>query len=69
MRDYVPGEELSEGEVNMAFMVSSNPISFEEAVKSSKWRLAMDEEINSIEKNNTWKLVELPVGAKKIGVR
>lgn len=29
----------------------------------------MDSEIKSIEKNQTWKLTELPVGAKKIGVK
>ncbi|KAI4336284.1 hypothetical protein L6164_014828 [Bauhinia variegata] len=50
-------------------IMSSDPSSFEDAVKSSKWRLAMDEEIKSIEKNQTWKLVELPIGAKKIGVK
>ena len=53
----------------MAFMVSSDPANFEEAIKSSKWKQAMDEEINSIEKNQTWHLVELPTGAKKIGVQ
>ncbi|RVW25663.1 Retrovirus-related Pol polyprotein from transposon RE1 [Vitis vinifera] len=39
------------------------------AVMSSKWRLAMDSEINSIEKNQTWKLTDLPAGAKTIGVK
>ena len=29
----------------------------------------MDEEIKSIEKNQTWNLVVLPAGAKKIGVK
>lgn len=29
----------------------------------------MDEEIKSIEKNNTWELTELPQGHKKIGVK
>lgn len=73
MTDYTSGEGLSEDdEVNMtsiALIVSSDPTSFEDAVKSSKWRLAMDEEIKSIEKNQTWQLVELPIGAKKIGVK
>lgn len=71
MREYVSGEGLSEeeNEVNMALVVSSDPLCFEEAVKSSKWRMAMDIEIKSIEKNQTWKLTELPTGAKKIGVK
>lgn len=71
MEDYVTRDVLSEEEteVHMALAVSSDPVSYEEAVKSSKWRLAMDMEINSIEKNQTWKLTELPTGAKSIGVK
>ena len=38
------------------------PINFEEAIKDKKWIDAMDEEINAIEKNNTWELVDLPKG-------
>jgi hypothetical protein len=30
---------------------------FEEAVKDEKWRITMDKEIVSIEKNDTWKLI------------
>lgn len=71
MRDYVSGEGLSEeeNEINMAVVTSTDPMHFEEAVKSSKWRMAMDSEIKTIEKNQTWKLTELPAGAKKIGVK
>lgn len=44
MTDYTSGEDLSEeDEANMALMMSSDPTSFEEAIKSSKWKLAMDE--------------------------
>lgn len=63
MKNYVQGEDLSEEEANMAFIVSSDPVNFEEAVKHPKWRPAMDAEIQSIEKNHTWQLVELPEGA------
>lgn len=58
MRDYVSGEGLSEGEneLNMALVASADPLNFEEAVKSSKWRLAMEAEIRAIEKNKTWSL-------------
>ena len=31
--------------------------------------MAMNSEIDSIEKNNTWTLTDLPAGAKKIGVK
>ena len=39
MEDYVSGEGLSEEEdgVNMALVVSIDPMSFEEAMMSSKW--------------------------------
>nr|DAD19628.1 TPA_asm: hypothetical protein HUJ06_021091 [Nelumbo nucifera] len=71
MEDYVSGEGLSEEEIelNMALVASTNPINYEEAMKNSKWRLAMDSEINSIEKNQTWKLTDLPAGAKTIGIK
>ncbi|KAF2295180.1 hypothetical protein GH714_031936 [Hevea brasiliensis] len=39
----------------MAHLVISDPTDYEEAVKSKKWRMAMDDEIKSIEKNHTWK--------------
>lgn len=44
-----------------------DPANYEEAAKDEKWRLAMDSEITSIEKNSTWELV--PQGGKKIGVK
>jgi hypothetical protein len=69
MQDYVTGKDLSEYESNMALIMSSDPIHFEDAVKIKHWRLAMNSEINAIEKNNTWTLNELPEGAKKIGVK
>jgi len=71
MRDYVSGEGLSEEEteLNMAIVTSGDPVSYEEAVKSYKWREAMDAEMESIQKNETWSLTELPAGTKKIGVK
>lgn len=33
------------------------------------WRDACEDEIVSIVKNKTWELVELPVGAKAIGLK
>eukprot|EP00253_Pinus_taeda_P030275 PITA_30275 len=46
-----------------------DPIHFEEAIKDRKWIEAMDEEINAIERNKTWDLVELPKGKEVIGVK
>ncbi|XP_059636085.1 uncharacterized protein LOC132278305 [Cornus florida] len=42
---------------------------FEEAAHDKKWRNAMDEEIKSIEKNDTWELATLPKEQKAIGVK
>ena len=44
-------------------------MNFEEAQEKKSWRSAMDEEINSIQKNDTWELASLPNGHKAIGVK
>ena len=72
MRDYESGDGLSgeeEDMTNLAMFVAVDPISFEDAVKSEKWRHAMDLELEAIEKNGTWELTDLPDGGKKIGVK
>ncbi|MCI41636.1 hypothetical protein A2U01_0062869 [Trifolium medium] len=39
--------------VHLAFNVEAEPVNFEDAVKNEKWLSAMNEEIESIERNNT----------------
>eukprot|EP00253_Pinus_taeda_P006858 PITA_06858 len=46
-----------------------DPIHFEDAIKDRKWIESMDKEINAIERNKTWDLVELPKGKEVIGVK
>nr|GEV78095.1 ribonuclease H-like domain-containing protein [Tanacetum cinerariifolium] len=46
---------------------SFEPKSFEEATKHQPWIDAMNSEMESIYKNKTWDLVELPKGRKTIG--
>ena len=46
-----------------------DPTIFEDAVKESKWRNAMDSEIAAIEMNNTWELTGLPKWHKTVGVK
>ena len=46
-----------------------DPIHFEDAIKDRKWIEAMNEEINAIERNKTWDLVELPKGKEVIEVK
>ena len=50
-------------------LFSCDPLYFDEAIKEDKWIKAMDEEIDSIERNNTWELMDLPKGKKCIGVK
>ncbi|GAA0160040.1 transmembrane signal receptor [Lithospermum erythrorhizon] len=69
MTDYVSGSEVSEDEVNLVQLEEEDPVQFETAVRSKKWRDAMDMEINSIVKNNTWTLSTIPQKGKKIGVK
>lgn len=62
LNDYVTGNEVDDEEdvVNMVEINTSDPSTFEEAVKILKWKEAMDEEMNSIVKNQTWELSKLP---------
>lgn len=40
------------------------PMKYFEAVKDKNWRMAMKQEIASIERNNIWKFIKLPPGQK-----
>ena len=42
------------------FYQIDDPLTFEEVVKEEVWAQAMDEEIECIEKNQTWELVNVP---------
>lgn len=50
-------------------LMACDPICFDEAAKEDVWIDAMDEEIDSIKRNETWDLVDLPEGKKSIGVK
>ncbi|KAA0047101.1 reverse transcriptase [Cucumis melo var. makuwa] len=47
----------------------SEPLNFEEALQNDKWKIAMDEEIKAIKKNDTWELSTFPNGKKAVGVK
>jgi hypothetical protein len=49
--------------------INEEPSSADEALKVKEWRLAMPEEMASIEKNKTWTLVSLPHGNRAIGLK
>jgi hypothetical protein len=64
-------EYESEEELHNLVMLGSieDPVEYEEAAKYGIWKIAMDDEIKAIERNNTWALTTLPNGAKSIGVK
>jgi hypothetical protein len=49
--------------------MSCQPTSFKEVAKEPHWVQAMNQEIESIEKNKTWDLVDLPRHKKSIGIK
>lgn len=50
-------------------IINDEPWDFNEAKEIKYWVDACKDEILSIEKNNTWDLVELPLGMKPIGLK
>ncbi|MCO5591563.1 hypothetical protein L7F22_045550 [Adiantum nelumboides] len=48
---------------------ADEPDSFEQALECVQWKDAMQQEIDSIHKNHTWDLMDLPTGKKPIGTK
>ena len=67
------GRSFAQDTVDMACMSTlcdaEEPKSFAEALESEQWKEAMQQEIDSIHKNHTWDLVDLPEGKKPIGTK
>jgi hypothetical protein len=64
-----PGLAHRELEERLLLASDAEPASFEEAMRHECWRLAMLDEMTSIEASGTWNLVELPARAKPIGLK
>jgi Reverse transcriptase (RNA-dependent DNA polymerase) len=47
----------------------TEPTNFSEANQSSNWRKAMKEELQALEKNDTWDIVNLPKNKKPVGCK
>ena len=48
---------------------NKDPPHFEDAIQKPEWVLAMNEELSSLEQNNTWELTSLPINKKPIGCK
>lgn len=55
--------------LHLALLTETEPVIFNEEIKSEKWLAAMEEELSSIEKNKTWELCTLPQNKRPIDVK
>lgn len=63
-------KNLSDEHFNyVSLFLQTEPHTYEEAIKSDKWKAAMNDKIKALEINNTWKLVDLPEGKTPIGCK
>lgn len=71
MSHYVSNHRLSESNMSFVNQLSavSIPNSVQEALSDPRWKEAMNEEMKSLEKNETWELVDPPSGKKPVGCR
>jgi hypothetical protein len=56
-------------QTHLALLSTIEPNSFEEASKNEFWNKAMDEELDQIEKNDTWELVPRPKNKNVINTK
>ncbi|RVX07666.1 Retrovirus-related Pol polyprotein from transposon TNT 1-94 [Vitis vinifera] len=71
MSNYVFNHRLSESNKSFVNQLSTVaiPNSVQEALADPRWKAAMNEEMKSLQKNETWELVECPPGKKPVGCR
>jgi hypothetical protein len=55
--------------VQFAMLADTEPLDYKAALCDENWKEAMLDEMNSIERNQTWDLVKLPDGNKAIDVK
>lgn len=67
--DIYENTDVIELEEELLLLSVEEPVSYQQAVNENSWKEAMRKEIEAIERNNTWKLVELPSGHKPIGLK
>ena len=59
--------------IHYAYMVKvlevPKPTIFEDVMGHAEWESTMDEEMDALDANKTWELVDLPTGKKSIGCK
>ncbi|RVW62615.1 Retrovirus-related Pol polyprotein from transposon RE1 [Vitis vinifera] len=67
--NYVSNHRLSESNKSFVNQLSTVaiPNSVQEALADPRWKTTMNEEMKSLQKNETWELVECPLGKKPVG--
>lgn len=53
----------------VCMLAADEPTSVDQALEQACWRQAMEEEMKSIVKNNTWEIADLPKDHKAIGLK
>ena len=69
--DYVSNHRLSSTYIAFTNHISSvsTPSSLQDALGDPKWKIAMVEEMEALQKNCTWELVDLPKGKRPVGCK
>jgi hypothetical protein len=68
-RGATPLRQAAEEDLLLVVVGDGELATFDEAKRSQCWIKAMKEGMASIEQNDTWKLVKLPLGHKAIGLK
>ena len=71
MSNYVSNHRFSESNKSFVNQLSTVaiPNSVQKALADPRWKAAMNEEMKSLQKNETWELVECPPRKKSVGCR
>ncbi|RVW41891.1 Retrovirus-related Pol polyprotein from transposon RE1 [Vitis vinifera] len=67
--DYHISVEDESGQSELVNQEAAIHNSVQEALADPRWKAAMNEEMKSLQKNETWELVECPPGKKPVGCR
>nr|KYP50832.1 Retrovirus-related Pol polyprotein from transposon TNT 1-94 [Cajanus cajan] len=71
MNNFVSYHRLSESNKSFANQLSTVaiPNNVQEALVDPRWKNAMNEEMKALQQNETWELVDCPLGKKPVGCR